>query len=1442
MATKKSLDLTDLFYKKSETRTRTEITNEIAEAIRNLTIFDYAESFNQLPTGGNIRPNKIYIVPNSGSIVQRNRYDFYMYFDNQWEQMDALPFDIEDYVKIEDIVDNLLSNDADKALSANQGRILKALIDSKVDKVSGKGLSSNDFTNSYKSALDNLDSNLNAKVDKVAGKGLSEADFTNSEKTKLAGIATGATRVIVDNQLNCSSTNPLQNKVICEEFYTKDDILDLLNNIQTAQGKLLSISIDEETGDLIVDDDGFQYYTQDEVDEGFTIDVQKQSTAEAGYLTTYVIKQGGVNVGTKINIPKDFLIKSASINTSNADNTPIPGIMKGDKYFDFVLNTRDSSASDEHLYLNAKDLVDSYSADETTLTMDSNNVFSIKSVPTAKITGVLPANQVTHQDISGKVDKVTGKGLSSNDFTDADKNKLDKSLCVGFGTLGGTTSKFTVSISGVTLTHGTLITVYNAVGANAANATLNVNSLGEKPLYYNSTAIAASRLPNKSTVMLLYNTSIVSTGCWQLVYSYDSNTTYTAESTATNIKMNGTQSTGSLTTYARGDHVHPTDTSRAASSHAHGNVTSDGKIGTTANLPVVTGTGGAVTTGSFEATASNIKMNGTQSVGSANTFARGDHVHPVDTSRAASSHAHGSITNDGKVGSAANKPLITSTNGAVAAGSFGSSTSTSATEFVACSDSRLSDSRTPLFNHIGATSSSTKDLNNYTTGGFYYCNADSTEAPYISNQPWTTGQKSFFLLVETWGASNNNYVKQTLTYYSTGQTYVRTKASSSWWNSWIEITKDTNTTYTAESTATNIKMNGTQSAGSLSTYARGDHVHPSDTSKISTSAIKNDLTSGGASNVLSAEQGKALKTQIDNIISGVTATDHNHDGSYIKTGTGTVTSTNIADGTIVNGDIANTTITGAKLANSTITATQLASNSVTTAKITDANVTNAKFADASNVVTEYIIGTHGTTATSTWTGTSTKITSLQAGQVIFFKMTSAGTSTAVTLNLTLANGTTTGAKNVMYNATTNLAAHFPINTILELVYDGTYWLCTAIQNTNNYDRVSSCGQVVNGESAQVNAYTLICGKSDKKYYKIASGVVFDIRYPILWLAANLASGGNTNNVYGIYNTVNLQNTISGKTVTNLQEVYVEGTSFSNGQFTISSNVFVSDDSLISGRYYIPIGQAYSTTNIRFVTSNKVFYYNETNLIPCDNETVRYNGKYINGAVTVTKPYLRLFHIASSNGSSSSSHLIFEIIGNNNDRLYAKIRVDMRQNTVGSSGTASSYTVTPLEVYGFDLNQLYFGFYDNHVNSQTCLDIYRKVGVYTNFYIRIADDHLRNGSYEMYAPIVNGTESYTDLNEASTALYNASYTSTSQGGTYTEVTNTIPYTNINANKFVKRGGTSSQFLKADGSVDSNSYALSSHLDEKMNINDYSTVTLSVEFEDGTSGSYSLVYRS
>lgn len=55
---------------------------------------------------------------------------------------------------------------------------------------------------------------LNTKVDKVDGKGLSTNDYTTAEKNKLAGIATGANKTTVDSALSSTSTNPVQNKVV----------------------------------------------------------------------------------------------------------------------------------------------------------------------------------------------------------------------------------------------------------------------------------------------------------------------------------------------------------------------------------------------------------------------------------------------------------------------------------------------------------------------------------------------------------------------------------------------------------------------------------------------------------------------------------------------------------------------------------------------------------------------------------------------------------------------------------------------------------------------------------------------------------------------------------------------------------------------------------------------------------------------------------------------------------------------------------------------------------------------------------------------------------------------------------------------------------------------------------------------------------------------------
>ena len=59
-----------------------------------------------------------------------------------------------------------------------------------------------------------ISAEIGTKVDKVDGKGLSENDFTDELLAKLNSIASGATKVTVDSALNTNSTNPVQNKVV----------------------------------------------------------------------------------------------------------------------------------------------------------------------------------------------------------------------------------------------------------------------------------------------------------------------------------------------------------------------------------------------------------------------------------------------------------------------------------------------------------------------------------------------------------------------------------------------------------------------------------------------------------------------------------------------------------------------------------------------------------------------------------------------------------------------------------------------------------------------------------------------------------------------------------------------------------------------------------------------------------------------------------------------------------------------------------------------------------------------------------------------------------------------------------------------------------------------------------------------------------------------------
>lgn len=111
-------------------------------------------------------------------------------------------------------------------------------------------------------------------------------------------------------------------------------------------------------------------------------------------------------------------------------------------------------------------------------------------------------------------------------------NEYDGAGIIPTGELDATSTStvMTAQVSGITeLKDGVCMWLRNNVVTSAQNFTLNINNLGAKPVYAsnaNATRVSGGYV-NGFTVLFIYNSTRVSGGCWDYVYGFDSNTTYT---------------------------------------------------------------------------------------------------------------------------------------------------------------------------------------------------------------------------------------------------------------------------------------------------------------------------------------------------------------------------------------------------------------------------------------------------------------------------------------------------------------------------------------------------------------------------------------------------------------------------------------------------------------------------------------------------------------------------------------------------------------------------------------------------------------------------------------------------------------------------------------------------------------------------------------------------
>lgn len=173
---------------------------------------------------------------------------------------------------------------------------------------------------------------------------------------------------------------------------------------------------------------------------GYTI----EKAADSGeYAAIYQLKKDGVAAGPAINIPKDMVVQDGSVVTN-------PEGQAAGTYIKLVLQN-----VAEPLFIDVGGLIEYV----TSGSAEGDMVFIAIDDTTHKVTATITDGTITKAklaaalvtEIEGKVNKVDGKGLSTNDYTTEEKTKL-AGVTAGATKVEASTTNGNVKVNGVETT------------------------------------------------------------------------------------------------------------------------------------------------------------------------------------------------------------------------------------------------------------------------------------------------------------------------------------------------------------------------------------------------------------------------------------------------------------------------------------------------------------------------------------------------------------------------------------------------------------------------------------------------------------------------------------------------------------------------------------------------------------------------------------------------------------------------------------------------------------------------------------------------------------------------------------------------------------------------------------------------------------------------------
>jgi uncharacterized protein (TIGR02145 family) len=354
-------------------------------------------------------------------------------------------------------VDN--TSDLNKPLST----ATQTALNTKVDKVTGKDLSTNDYTTAEKTKLASLGGtpdlssyatlvNLNTKVDKVTGKDLSTNDYTTDEKSKLGSIS-GVNTGDQDLSLYATNANLALKAPLASPNFT--GIMSLNNRAEFGQ------NIEREQPSLKL------------------IGFSKSGTGVNSFWPTQPYAGGGLEIGDGGAVR--LVIYRKSSNTFNISTT---------------------GSLNEGIGINA----DSY---DPAYTLDINGTLGVRNSITS--TGTITAGAVTYPNVdgtSGQVLATNGAGVaawtspsssSASNFVDLTSNQT----IAGNKTISGITSVSNSTVSTDTSSGALVVTGGTGIGGNL-NVGGNGNIIGSLGIGTNSTNSSVVLDINSTTKGVLF--------------------------------------------------------------------------------------------------------------------------------------------------------------------------------------------------------------------------------------------------------------------------------------------------------------------------------------------------------------------------------------------------------------------------------------------------------------------------------------------------------------------------------------------------------------------------------------------------------------------------------------------------------------------------------------------------------------------------------------------------------------------------------------------------------------------------------------------------------------------------------------------------------------------------------------------------------------------------